>query len=113
MDPHPEVYVPLQFDPNTRDQGDFYKVVGRLKPGVSLEQAKARLKIAASEFRIKFPNALGPTESFTAKTLRESSVDDVRSLLLLLSAAASARGPADRLRQRREPSADARLRPQA
>ncbi len=85
--PVPEVYVPLQFDPDTRDHGDFFRVVARLKPGVSLEQANARLRVAASEFRVKYPNVLSPVESFIAKTFRESFVGEVRSLLLLLSAA--------------------------
>src|SRR5262245_5098137 len=40
----PDVWVPFQLDPNTRDQGHYFAAAGRLKPGVTLEQAKARLQ---------------------------------------------------------------------
>ena len=42
--PTPQVWVPFQLDPNTNDQGHYFQAAGRLKPGVTLEQAQARLK---------------------------------------------------------------------
>ena len=45
--PDPEVWTPFQLDPNTHDQGHYFTVAGRLKPGVTLEQAKARLALSA------------------------------------------------------------------
>src|SRR5687767_3232355 len=42
----PELWVPFQLDPNTVDQGHFFQAAARLKPGVSLEQAQARLKLS-------------------------------------------------------------------
>jgi predicted permease len=87
--PASEVYVPFQIDPNTREQGDFLDVVARLKPGVALALAKARLQLSSAEYRAKFPNALGPRESFTAKPLRDDLVGGDRLLLLILSAAVS------------------------
>jgi len=82
--PASEVYVPFQIDPNTSDQGDFFDVVARLKPGVTLIQAQARLQASAADYRRKFPNTLGPKDGFTAKPYRENLVGDVRPLLLLL-----------------------------
>ncbi len=48
--PTPDVIVPLQLDPASKDQGSFFTVVARLKPQVSLEQAKATLQATPSAF---------------------------------------------------------------
>jgi putative ABC transport system permease protein len=87
--PRADVYVPFQIDPNTTNQGNYFSVLARLKPGVTWEQARARLKASTAEYRAKFPGALGPNESFTAKPLREAIAGDVRPLLLLLLGAVS------------------------
>src|SRR5579863_8723619 len=79
-----EVYVPFQLDPNTTDQGHYFQAVGRLKPGVSIEQAKARLQASAGEYRARFPNALGPKNGFSVALYREAIVGDIRSVLLVL-----------------------------
>jgi hypothetical protein len=55
--PPVEVYVPFQLQPGTGDQGDSFQVVARLKPGVTLEQARARLAASAGEYRAKYPVA--------------------------------------------------------
>src|SRR5688572_8523038 len=55
----PELWVPFQLDPNTVDQGHFFQSAGRLKAGVSLEQAQARLTLSAKDYVAKFPGALG------------------------------------------------------
>jgi putative ABC transport system permease protein len=87
--PLSDVYVPFQLDPNSGDQGVYIDVVARLKPGVPLEQARTRLRASTREYRAKFPNDLGPNESFTAKPFRENMVGGDRPLLLVLSAAVS------------------------
>jgi predicted permease len=87
--PPPEVYVPFQIDPNTRDQGDYFEVMARLKPGVTLQQAKARLEVSTGEYRVRYPTALGPNDSFTVKAFREDMVGDVRPSLLILMGAVS------------------------
>ncbi len=43
--PAPEVWIPFQVDPNTADQGHFFQVAARLQPGVTLEQAQARMPL--------------------------------------------------------------------
>ncbi|HSK11162.1 MAG TPA: ABC transporter permease [Vicinamibacterales bacterium] len=85
--PAPQVWIPFQLDPETTDQGHYFQVAGRLKPGVALEQAKARLELSAGEFRSKFPDAIGPNQSFTVQPLREAIVRNVRSSLLVLGGA--------------------------
>ena len=87
--PHADVYVPFQIDPNTTNQGSYFAVLARLKPGVSLAQARSRMQASTAEYRTKFPGELGPKESFTVKPLREAIAGDVRPLLLLLLGAVS------------------------
>ena len=51
----PQVWLPFQLDPNTNDQGHYFQAAGRLKPGVTLEQAKARLKLSAEDYKREVP----------------------------------------------------------
>jgi len=82
--PPTQVYVPFQLDPNSRDQGHYFSVTARLKPGVSLKQAQARLQASTGEYRAKFPNALGPKDGFTVSLFRDAIVGDIRTVLLVL-----------------------------
>jgi predicted permease len=89
LGPTPDVWMPMQLDPNTSDQGHYFRAMGRLRPGVSLAQAKARLEASAAEFSAKFPNALNPGNGFTVVPIREAFVRNVRPLLLVLAGAVS------------------------
>jgi len=84
-----DVYVPFQIDPNSSDRGSYFGVVARLKPGITLDQARARFGASTREYRAKFPDDLGPKESFTAKRFREDMVGGDRPLLLVLAGAVS------------------------
>ena len=82
--PAPEMWVPFQLDPNTADQGHYFATVGRLKPGVSLEQAQARLMASADAYRDRYTIAAMPAEAgFSAITLQESLVRQARPTLLV------------------------------
>jgi putative ABC transport system permease protein len=85
----PDVYVPFKLDPNSTDQGHYFNAGARLKPGVTLAAANAQFKVAAEEFRRKYPNAMGPNSSFGVETLLEVIVRDVRALLWILLGAVS------------------------
>jgi putative ABC transport system permease protein len=88
--PAPQVWVLFQFDPNTTDQGHYFQVLGRLKPGVTLQQANERMGVSAKEYRAKFPNSLGPQNSFGVKAIRDVIVrDDVKNSLLIYGGAVS------------------------
>ncbi|MDQ2946926.1 MAG: ABC transporter permease, partial [Acidobacteriota bacterium] len=87
--PAPDVWIPYQLDPNSRDQGHYFTVAGRLKPGVSVQQAKAQLNASAEAYRRKYPGALDDKESFSVEPLREALVSNVRSSLLVLVYAVS------------------------
>jgi putative ABC transport system permease protein len=85
----PDVWVPFQLETNTRDQGHYFSAAGRLKPGVTLDQAKARMKVSADDYRRKYPTALQPNNGFSVEPIREALVSNVRSSLLVLVGAVS------------------------
>jgi predicted permease len=86
--PTPDVWTLFQFDPNTTDQGHYFQVLGRLKPGVTLQQANARMQAAANTFRARFPTAIGPKASFGVEPVRDVIIgSDVKSSLLVLGCA--------------------------
>ncbi len=88
-DPEADILLPFQFDPNTTNQGHYFKAAGRLKPGVTLAQANALLKVAADQFRRRYPDALGPKNGFAVEPLRDSIVGDARKSLLVMLGAVS------------------------
>ena len=85
----PDVWVPFQLEPNTADQGHYFRVAARLKPGVTLAQAKAQLVQSAAEYRRKFPTSLRQTDGFTVEPIREALISNVRPTLLVLAGAVS------------------------
>jgi putative ABC transport system permease protein len=88
-DPEADILLPFQFDPNSTNQGHYFMAAGRLKPGATLAQANALLKVAADQFRRRYPDAIGPKEGFEVDPLRDSIVSDVRSSLLVMLGAVS------------------------
>jgi putative ABC transport system permease protein len=88
-DPEADILLPFQFDPNSTNQGHYFKAAGRLKPGVTLAQANALLKVAADQFRRRYPDAIGPKDGFAVEPLRDSIVGDARKSLLVMLGAVS------------------------
>jgi len=82
--PAPEVWTAFQLDPNTTDQGHYFQSAARLRPGVSLEQAKAEFQKSVGVYREKYPNVLGPADGFTVERFQEAFVRNVRETLLVL-----------------------------
>jgi putative ABC transport system permease protein len=84
-DPPSDIWQPLQPDPNSANQGHYLLCAARMRPGITLDQAKAAMKLSAEAFRRKFPGPLmEPKESATAVPLRDLVVSDVRTALLIL-----------------------------
>lgn len=84
-DARTEVWTPESYAPgNAMDTRDnhFVDVIGRLKPGVTLERAQADLAVIAAQIREQFPENAGL--DVTAVSWREAIVGDVRPTLLLL-----------------------------
>jgi putative ABC transport system permease protein len=82
--PISDLFLPLQADRNSTNQGHYLSVAARLKPGISLEVAKTQLTMAADRFRQANPNVVGKEESATAAPFQESMVGDVKQPLLIL-----------------------------
>jgi putative ABC transport system permease protein len=87
-DPVADVWVPFQFPPNSDDQAHYFVAAGRLKPGVTLDQAKAQLKLAYAEFKRKYPEA-DPNGGFSVESLKDAVIGDARKSLLVLLGAVS------------------------
>ena len=87
--PTPQVWTAFKLPATTNDQGHYFQSAGRLKSGVSLDQAKARLQASAAEYKQKYPNALGPNNAFSVQPVREALARNVRSSLLVLAGAVS------------------------
>ena len=84
-DPPADIWMPLQADPNSTNQGHYLLCAARMRPGVTVDQAKAAMKLSAEEFRRKFPGPLmDKSESATAVPLRDTVVAQVRLALLIL-----------------------------
>jgi putative ABC transport system permease protein len=81
-----DVWLPLRPDPSSTDQVGSLMCTALLKSGVTFAQAQAAMKLAAAEFRQKFPGdtGLGSNGSFTAVRLKDALIGDVRKGLLLL-----------------------------
>src|SRR3982750_3223651 len=71
----PQVWVLFQFPPNSADQGHYFRAIGRLKPGVTLEQANGRMAASATEFRGRFPQ-FSPQSSFGVRKIRDVIIGD-------------------------------------
>ena len=82
-DPEADIWVPFQFEPNSTNQGHFFLGAAMLKPGVTVAQANAQMKLAYAEFRRQFPTA-DPKGGFAVQPLRDSIVRDARTSLLVL-----------------------------
>ena len=87
LDTPPDVWLPFQIDPAGNDHAQYFNVVARRKPGVTLGMANAQLQLAADEFRRKFPNIMAPRDGFAIQPFQEALVSDVRPSLLVLACA--------------------------
>lgn len=86
-DPPADVFIPLQADPNSTNQGHYLLCAGLLKPGVSLDTAKANMVAAGEQFRAANPKWMDKTENVAVIPLRDAVVGDVRLPLLILAGA--------------------------
>ncbi len=83
-DPAAEIWIPIQADPNSNNQGHYLQVAARLKDGVTIEQARAQMKLAGEVFRRGNPKWMDKTESVAVVPMAQAKVRDVRLALLIL-----------------------------
>jgi predicted permease len=83
----PDVWVPLQLDPNSTLQSPSLRAAARLKLGITLDLANAEARLAGTQFGRRFPNTLGPNDTFALAPFQQVMVSNARpSLLVLLGA---------------------------
>jgi predicted permease len=85
---HAELAVPLSpdIDPwrNNRGSTAFLRVVGRIKPGLRLEDAQADLQRIAKELKREFPNANASDVSIRLIPLKQDLVANSQNMLWIL-----------------------------
>ncbi|MFI4941629.1 MAG: ABC transporter permease [Burkholderiales bacterium] len=88
---HAELVVPLPLaaDAAGARNGEDYNIVGRLRPGVSLQAAQAEMDTLTAGLRRDYPDFYPPNGglTFSIVPLHEQVVGNVRRALLVLSAA--------------------------
>ena len=72
--------------PNNSRSGHNWKVIGRVKAGVTLEETRAEIAAIGRRLKQEYGNEIDAA-SFAALPLRERSVQDVRSVLYVLCGA--------------------------
>jgi putative ABC transport system permease protein len=88
-DETPDVWLPFQIDPASDNQVHYFQAAGRLKPGITLGMANARLQGTTQAFRRKYPNGLSTSRGdvFSVQPLQDFLVQDVRLTLVTLAGA--------------------------
>jgi putative ABC transport system permease protein len=80
-----QLWIPLTVSDGMRNsrRGDFLNVVARLKPGVSLDQARAEMKGIATRLEKQYPDT-NTAWGIIVEQLHETLTGDIRPALLLL-----------------------------
>ena len=79
-----DLWLPFQFELSSTNPANYFEVIARLKPGVTVPMANAQLKLAADQYRTTYPGRLGPNNGFAVVPLQELMVRDTQSSLYVL-----------------------------
>jgi len=79
-----DVILPLRTDPASQNEGHNYKVIGRLKDGVTTDQARSELSLLFNTFRAANPARVKENETFGLLSWRSSITGNIRELLWIL-----------------------------
>ena len=85
-EPEAQLWIPFQLDLNNTDKLHSFAVAGRLKPGITLDQANAQLH-AVSKLASSASDFPDPDFEFRVRGLRDAMVGEIRSALLTLQGA--------------------------
>ena len=83
-DPPADIFIAMQADPDSTNQGHYLLAAGRLKPGATLDSARANMMAAGEQFRAVVPKFMDKSETVAVLPLRDALVGDVRLALLIL-----------------------------
>jgi putative ABC transport system permease protein len=80
-----DLWVPFQFDLASQDMAHYFTAAARLKPGVTIPQANAQLRLAANQYRrIYGEDSISPGDGFGIVSLQEAMIGDMRFPLIVL-----------------------------
>ena len=84
-----DVWLPIQIDPASKDDSEYFTAAGRLRPGLTLAMAKAQMPVLAQQFRRRFPGDLtmGPKNGFAVTPTRQMLSGDIGQELWILAGA--------------------------
>jgi putative ABC transport system permease protein len=88
-DPDADIWLPFQFEAASTNMNQYFQCAARLKPGITLAEANAQMKLATREYYRLFP-ITDPREGeiFAVEPLRDLIIGNARrSLLVMLGAA--------------------------
>jgi putative ABC transport system permease protein len=83
--PRDELWVPIAFSPQAAANrgNNSYEVVGRMKAGVTLEQAQAEMNTIAARLQQQYPDVVKSSATVVV-SLHEQVVGDIKPALLVL-----------------------------
>ena len=88
VDPRPDIVVANRVNYETGSRNNvFLRVVAKLKPGVSFEQAQSELDRLSADLRARFPIKQTANSNFRVEPMHEDLVTDVRPQLVALMGA--------------------------
>jgi putative ABC transport system permease protein len=82
--PDEDLWIPLQADPNSTNQGNYLRAAARMKPGMTLASAQAEMTLIGEQFRRNNPQWMSKNESVGILPLGEAVVQDAKTPLLIL-----------------------------
>jgi predicted permease len=83
-EPDTDLFLPMQADPASTNQGHYLRIAGRLKAGVTIERARAEMKAVGERFRAIYPQWMDKNESVGMQPLQEAMTGSVKTPLLIL-----------------------------
>ena len=84
-----DVFVPMGVNPASKNEGHNWTVIGRLKQGVTTDQARSELNLVFEKFRATYPKQVRENETFGVQSWRVNMTSSVRELLWILLGAVS------------------------
>ena len=88
IEPHPEVFTAMRLDLETGSRINvFLRVVGRLKPGVTLAQAQGQINTLVAELRQRFPIKETAGLRWRVEPMQQDLTADVRPVIMALMGA--------------------------
>ena len=79
-----DLWTPFQMDRTSQEKGHYFEVVGRLRPGVTLEKANAAAVLIGKNFFAGHPDFGTGDESLALRTLRDRLYGQLRPVLYIL-----------------------------